>query len=94
MLSVVAVVLTRLNVVAAVVISPPSTFKSPSKSNTSLATVIVPPAAPMLIVDAAPAKFNVVAVALTKLNVVWSVVKSPPLTATSPAVISLTRMSA
>ena len=45
-LTVVAVALTKLNVVALVVISPPSTFTSPSTSN-ALLTFVVPVAAPI-----------------------------------------------
>ena len=46
----------------------------------ALLTVVVPELAPTLSVVAAPAKLTVVAVAFTKLKVVWLVVMLPPLT--------------
>ena len=52
-LSVVAVALTRLNIAAPVVMSPPSTFRSRSIS-TLLCTVVVPVAAPISTLVAAP----------------------------------------
>ena len=68
-----------------VVISAPSTFRSPSKSTTSFATVIVPPEAPILMVAAAPNALTVVAVELARLKVVVDTVRSPPSIFTSPS---------
>ena len=68
-LPVVAVVLAKLNVVVLTVKSPPSMLTSPSTSKLLL-MFVVPVAAPISNVVAAPAKFTVVAVALTKLKVV------------------------
>ena len=50
----------------------------------SLAIVVVPLPAPRFNAVAAPNAFTVVAVVLSKLNVVWLVVTSPPLTCRSP----------
>ena len=62
--------------------SPPLTCRSRSTSRLLL-TLVVPVAAPISRVVAAPAKFTVVAVAFNRLNVVWLVVMSPPLTSRS-----------
>ena len=77
--TVVAFALTRLNVAALVVISPPSTFRSKSTSKLLL-MLVVPVAAPISNVVAAFAKFTVVALALIRLNDVALVVMSPPST--------------
>ena len=77
--NVVAVVLARLNVVVDTVKSPPSMLTSPSTSKLLL-MLVVPVAAPISNVVAAPPTLSVVAVVFNKLNVVWLVVKSPPLT--------------
>ena len=61
----------------------PPTSKLPSTLR-ALLTEVVPVAAPISIAVAAPPMLSVVAVALTKLNVVAVVVISPPLTARSP----------
>ena len=82
-LTVVALAFIRLNVVAVVVRSPPRTAKSKSTVKLLL-TLVVPVAAPISIAVAAPAKFTVVAVPFTRLNVVWFVAMSPPLTFKSP----------
>ena len=84
---VVAVVLARLNELVDTVKSPPSMFTSPSTSKLLL-IFVVPVAAPISSVVAAPAKFTVVALALTRLNVVELVVISPPLTARSPVTVA------
>ena len=84
MFSVVAVVFARLNVVVETVRSPPSIFTSPSTSK-SLLIFVVPVAAPISKVVAAPAKLTVVAVVFTRLKVVVETVKSPPSIFTSPS---------
>ena len=76
---VVAVVLAKLNVLVDTVKSPPSILTSPSTSRLLL-ILVVPVAAPISNVVAAPPTFRVVAVVFNKLNVVWLVVKSPPFT--------------
>ena len=53
---------------------------------------VVPVAAPILTAVPAPARLTVVAVPFTKLNVVAVVVKSPPLTATSPVTFKFVPM--
>ena len=69
-LTVVAVAFTKLKVPAVVVVmSPPLTAKSPSRTTLAFLIVAVPLAAPILRVEAAPAKLTVVAVELTKLKV-------------------------
>ena len=68
-LIVVALVSRRLNVpVKLVVISPPSTFKSPSRSTVALLMDTVPVEAPISILVAAPNALTVVAFVLSKLN--------------------------
>ena len=66
--TVVALALARLNVAVLTVKSPPSILTSPSTSRLLL-MLVVPVAAPISIVVAAPAKLTVVAVVFTKLNV-------------------------
>ena len=72
-LTVVALALIRLNVVALVVMSPPSTFRSRSIS-TLLLMLVVPVAAPISSAVAAPNAFTVVAFVLNTANVVLAVV--------------------
>ena len=86
-LTVVAVVFSKLNVVTLVLISPPSTFRSPSIS-TLLCTVVVPVAAPISTIVAAPPMLILVAVVSNKFTVV-AVVLSVPATATSPVKVAL-----
>ena len=54
-----------------------------------LLTVVVPVAAPILTLVAAPPMFSVVVVTFNKLNVDCVDVRSPPLTTTSPVVVIL-----
>jgi len=82
-LTVVAVVLAKLNVVVDTVRSPPSILTSPSTSKLLL-ILVVPVLAPILISVPSPAKLTIGAFALIKLNVPAVVVRSPPLTARSP----------
>ena len=80
-LIVVAVVSRRLNVVCEVVISSPSTFKSPPRSVLPVASTLkLPLSLPITKVVAELAKLTLVAVVLSRLNVVELVVKSPPST--------------
>ena len=68
--------------------SPPPIVKSPL-NDSSLLIVVVPLLAPIDTLVAAPPMFSVVAVLLIKLNVLWLVVMSPPLTATSDDAVIL-----
>ena len=72
--------------------SPPSILISPSTSRLLL-TFVIPVAAPIWISVAAPAKLTVVAVVLSKLKVVWFVVKSPPWISASPLTVRLSSTS-
>ena len=90
-LTVVAVVLARLNVAVDTVKSPPSILTSPSTSRLFL-TVVVPVAAPMFIAVPAEPKLIVLAADVSKLNVLWLVVKSPPSILTSPSTSKLLLM--
>ena len=62
--------------------SPPLIVKSPVSEKVFL-MVVVPVVAPSVRLVAAPPMFSVVVVPLIRLNVVWLVVMSPPLTAIS-----------
>ena len=79
--------LAKLNVLVDTVKSLPSILTSPSTSR-SLLIFVVPVAAPISTVVAAPAKLTVVAVVLAKLNVVVDTVKSPPSISKSPVILT------
>ena len=67
----VAFVLSKLNVpVKLVVMSPPSTFRSPSRSTEAFLIVVMPLAAPITILVPSPNAFTDVAVAFKRLKVV------------------------
>ena len=68
MFKVVAVTFAKLKVVVLTIKSPPSIITSPSTSK-SLLMLVVPVAAPISIIVAAPAKLIAVAVSFNKLNV-------------------------
>ena len=70
----------ELKVAAPVKVDAPVTLKA-------LLTVVVPVPAPIDIVVPAPPIFKVVAVVFTRLNVVWFVVRSPPLISKSEAAV-------
>ena len=77
---------TKLNVVADVVRSPPSMFRSKSTSKLFL-ILVVPVLAAILSVVADPAKFIVDALELIKLNVELVVVSDKPFTAKVPPTV-------
>jgi len=89
--TVVAFVFAKLNVVVDTVRSPPSMLTSPSTSKLLL-ILVVPVAAPISIVVAAPAKFTVVALVFARLKVVVDTVRSPPSILTSPSTSRLLLM--
>ena len=74
--------LSEITVVDPTVRSPPPIVKSPL-SEKLLFMVVVPLLAPIDTLVAAPPMFSVVVVVLIRLNVLWLVVMSPPLTAKS-----------
>ena len=74
--------LSEITFVDPTVRSPPPIVKSPL-NDSSLLMVVVPLLAPIDTVVADPPMFSVVAVPLIRLNVLWLVVMSPPLTAMS-----------
>ena len=76
-------------IVAAPVILAPLTVRVPETTVDAFAIVAVPVAAPRLSVVAAPPIFSVVTVAFSRLKVVAVEVRSPPLTAMSPASCTL-----
>ena len=96
-LNVVAVVVTSppltarssVNVANPVTSSVPPTVALPTTSSNAFRTVNVPVVAPIVNVVAAPAKFNVVAVVLAKLNVVLVTTKFSPSIETLPSTSKL-----
>ena len=80
--------LSEITLVEPTVRSPPPIVKSPA-NDSSLLMVVVPLLAPIDTLVAAPPMFSVVAVLLIRLNVLWLVVMSPPLTATSADAVRL-----
>ena len=80
--------LSEITLVEPTVKSPPLIVRSPVSEKLFL-IVVVPLVAPSVRLVAAPPMFSVVAVPLIKLNVLWLVVMSPPLTATSADAVIL-----
>ena len=79
-LALVTVELKRLSDAVLLVTSPPSIFKSPSRSTVVLRMVAIPVVAPITSAVAAPKALILVAVAFNRLNAVRFVVISPPST--------------
>ena len=84
-LAVVTLLLSKLNVDPLEVMSPPSMFRSPSKSTPAFLIVVIPLVLPITIFDAEVNRFALTTLFSNKLNSAWFEVMSPPSMFRSPS---------
>ena len=92
-LAVVTFSLNRFNEVVLLFTSPPSTFKSPSRSNVAFLIVVIPVVAPNIILAPASNTLAVVTLVLKRFNEVVLLFTSPPSTVKSPLILTSPRTS-